>query len=353
MNKIKIECSHCLLGIGYTSIIASYLLKGKCIDPLIIGLTNDKPVFDLQLSIGKISPIPIFPVINSSLYETLKFGELFPCPNVEIINTEIENCKISDFKIQPKSLAEFIFNNPSELKAFGSSIKQWGTAILTKPFLEVQNKIKRHYLSGNNNSRVGYLDGFSLYYHFAQNTNHNIKYLNSIDEIDYQRKIVFTDNFEIHYSKLISTIPINHLLRYCRINDSIPLHFEGSYFLYFTHSSSYLTNKMIYDCDLSSDILRIFSTTDFSLLVQLPTYRRGVAKFDDIIKRLKDIIPELKDLKFERELFIYMSYPIEPIDDFTTIEKIQNLKENSVIPFGRFGNWEYKDLHELNWDAIL
>lgn len=353
MTKNKIVCSYCLLGIGYTSIIVSHLLKGKGIDSIVIGLSSDKAIFDLQLSICSISPIPIFPVKDSSLYQTLKLDESLTQSIVEINYTEIKKCRISDFNIQENSLAEFIYKNSPSLKDFELSLKQWGSSILTKPFFEVQNKIKRHYLSSNNNPRIGYLDGFTLYYHFMLKSNPNILHLNSIDKIDYQNKIIFADSYEIHYKKLVSTIPINHLLFYCKINDSIPLLYEGSYFLYFTHSSVFQANKIIYDCDLYSNILRVFSATEYSIVVQLPSYKKGKIVISDISKRLLELIPTLKELKFEKELFLPMSYPIEPLTDNQTLKSINNLKINSIIPFGRFGNWEYKDLHELNWEDIL
>jgi len=353
MTKTIIECSHCLLGIGYTSIIASHLLKQQGIDSIVVGLSTDKAVFDLQLSNCAISPIPIFPVKDSPLYKALNLRESFPESIVDVSYSEMKNCKVSDYNIQHGSLAEFIYKDPSALKAFGLSLKQWGSSILAKPFSEVQNKIKRHYQSGNNNSRVGYLNGFTLYYHFMQNSDPDILHCNSIEKIDYKNKILFTDSFEIHFKKLVSSIPIKHLFSNCGINISTPLIFEGSYFFYFNHSSEFTENKILYDCDLTSNILRVFSATNNLLVVQLPTFKKGKIEIVDVEKRLKEIIPNLAGLKFEKELYVSMSYPLESISDSFTLESIHTLKENSVLPFGRFGNWEYSDLHELNWESIL
>lgn len=353
MNKIVIETSHCLMGIGYTSIIASHLLKEKGIDSIVIGLSNDKAVFDLQLSNCSISPLPIFPVKDSHLYQSLKLSELSPQTILEVTHSEIKNCNPTIFNIQIDSLAEFIYKDSTTLKAFGLSLKQWGPKMLEKPYSEVQNKIRRQYLSGNNNSRVGYINGFTLYYHIIKHKCPNILDFNTINKIDYKNKIVFADSFEIHFKKLISTIPVNHLLSNCNMNLSIPLIFEGSYFFYYSHKSDFQANKMIYDYDLKSDIIRAFSATDNIIVAQLPGYKKGKIKISDISERLYELIPDLRKLNFEKELFLSMSYPIETITDSQTLENIQMLKENSVLTFGRFGSWKYLDLHELNWDEII
>lgn len=353
MSKSIVEISHCLLGIGYTSILASHLLKEKGINSIILGFPKDKAVFELKLSNCSISPLPIFPVKDSFLFEALKLNESIPLSTVEVNYSEVKNCNYNDFKIHPNSLGEFIYKDDSALKAFGLSLKQWGESILTYPLTEVQNKIKRHYLSGTKNTRVGYLNGFTLYYHFLQKLNPDILNFTSLEKIDFKNKIVFTDSYEIHYKKLISTIPINHLLTNCNFEIHIPPIYEGSYFFYFNHSSEFLANKIIYDCDLNSNILRVFSATDSLIVVQLPSYKRGQIKVADISQRLRELVPTLKELNFEQELFMPMSYPIESITDSQTLENIHMLKENSVLPFGRFGNWEYSDLHELNWESIL
>lgn len=352
MAKIKIECSYCLLGIGYTSIIASHFLKQKGIESLVLGIATDRALFDIQLSSDLISPLPIFPVYDSFLYQTLKLNEGFPQTIVEVSHTELNNCEVSKFTFKPNSLAEFILRDSSELSAFSLSMKQWGPAMLDNPYSEVKNKIIRHYLSGNNNSRVGYFNGMTLYYHFMNQSNPNILNFKLIEKIDYANKIIYTDSFEIYFRELISTIPVQHLFAYCKIPLTMPLLFEGSYFFYFSHASDFKANKIVYDYDLSSDILRVFSAKDNIIVTQLPGYKKGKVKIVDVARRLRELIPTLKELKFEKELHLTMSYPIESITNSQTLESIHLLKDNSILTFGRFGNWEYSDLHELNWKAF-
>lgn len=353
MTKTKIECSHCVLGTSYSATIASHLLKVKGIDTVNLGLTNDHAILNLILSKGKISPIPIFPVLNSSLFKTLKFGDSYPQTIIEVSHTELKNCNIADFTIQPGSLAEFLYKDTSDLKAFALSYKHWGSAILSQPFSEIQKKITRHYLSATNNARVGFFDGFTLYNHFIRNNQPNIVKIKLIEKIDYKNKIIHTDNLEIRYNKLISTIPINILFRLCRLEIQDPLIYEGSFFFYFSHSSDFSANKIIYDYDLMSNISRIFSPTDNIIMVQLLSYKKGRIKIAEISKRLMQLIPSLKEVKFEKELYLTMSYPLESITNLNTLDVIKVLNENSVLLFGRFGRWEYKDLHELNWESIV
>ncbi len=140
MTKIKIECSYCFLGIGYTSIIASHLLRQKGIESLVVGIATEKALFDLQLSNYLISPLPIFPVYNSFLYHALKLNEGFPQTIIEVSHTDLTNCKPSKYSFIPNSLAEFILKDSSSLKAFSLCMISFYESIYTKYFTYQFNK---------------------------------------------------------------------------------------------------------------------------------------------------------------------------------------------------------------------
>ncbi len=109
---------------------------------------------------------------------------------------------------------------------------------------------------------------------------------------------------------------------------------------------------MVYDCDFRSSIFRVYSPSDTIIVAQVSSFKKGEVKALDIIKRIKELVPSIKSLTFEKELFFQMSYPLESISNSTVLANIKELKQNSILPFGRFGGWEYKDLHELDWESI-
>jgi len=273
---------------------------------------------------------------------------------LKISFSELGNFNISDHEIHSKSLADFLYKDQSSLKSIILSIKQWGLSIFTNELSEVRNKISRNYIS-NNNVKVGYVDGLDLYYHFCFSSGLNPEVLNlkSIEKIDYKNKVILTNRGEIHYKKLVSTIPIKYLLGYCGF-ETIDSAFisNPSYFFYFRHASEFPENKVIYDCDIRSSIFRFYSTTDNIIVAQISTFKKGKVKVSEIIGRIKELVPSIKSLTFEKELFFQMSYPVESISDPMVLDHIQELRQNSILPFGRFGSWEYKDLHELDWEGV-
>ena len=352
--KNKIECDYCLLGNGYASNVASYLLKKRGKQSTILGLGSSMKPYELQLGNDMISPLPIFPEKNSTLFEELELSTRFPEPKVDFSFSELGDFNISDHKIHRNSLADFLYKDESSLMSIILSIKQWGLSIFTDELAEVRNKISRNYISSNN-VKVGYLEGLDLYYHFCFSSGLNPEVLNlkSIEKIDYKNKRIITDRGEIHYKKLISTIPIKYLLGYCGLEaPSSAFISYPSYFFYFRHTSPFPENKIFYDCDIRSSIFRFYSVTDNIIVAQISTFKKGEVTASEIIKRIKELVPSIESLTFEKELFFQMSYPVESISDPMVLGHIQELKQNSILPLGRFGNWEYKDLHELDWESM-
>lgn len=352
--KNNIETEYCLLGNGYASNVASYLLKQKGKESTILGLNSNINPYELKLADGVISPLPIFPEKTSKLHKDLQLETLFPVAKVEISFSELVDFNISDYKIHKNSLAEFLYKDQSSLLSIVLSMKQWGLSIFTDPLTEVRNKISRNYTS-NNNIKIGYLDGFDLYYHFcfSSGLNPELQNLDAILKIDYKNKMILTDRGEVHYKKLISTIPIKYLLGYCGFKtEASSFSSFPSFFFYFKHASPFPENKVVYDCDFKSSIFRVYSPTNTTIVAQVSSFKKGEVKVTDIIERIKEIVPSIESLTFEKELFFQMSYPVESISDTTVLDNIQELKQNSILPFGRFGGWEYKDLHELDWESI-
>jgi hypothetical protein len=351
MTKQKIKCSHCIVGSSYSAMIASHILSEQGINTVVVQTTS-RPTHELEIANMGICPLPIFPVRNSDLYRNLKLNEF---TNETILNIEYSDSVSYSGKslnYKSNSLADFLCNNSQLNKWIPISLKRWGKTILTESYSEVQNKIRNHYLSEMRSERVGFLNGHSVYYQLIKKNMKNVISVNSIIEIDYQNKTLNTDLYSIQFEKLISTIPINRLFEKSKIPFETELKYEGSYFNYFSHGENWKQNNLIYDCDLNTDIIRVFSPTNNIISVQLPTFKRGKISIENLKQDIKKLIPSLNNIKYEGEFFLSMSYPLESIINLNDLKNIEILKSYSVQPFGRFGNWEYLDLHELNWDNI-
>jgi len=343
--------THTIIGSGYTSILAYYLLKKKGYNPTILKFSNLNTSLNLSLQEIDVSPIPIFPVKGTELFEELDLQKYSFHETLKIRylgEPQIDKSKIECLK---GSLADYLSKDKFDNKPLAMSLKQWGTSIYTEPYSQVSNKIENHYSSGKPLERIGYLKNHSLYYHLANKIDYSYTICNSIMNIDLDNKKIFTDHGELNFTKVISTFPLYKLLRI--FNIECHLKHEGAYFLFFKHKSLLEINEVLYDSDLNSDVLRIFVVSDKILKVQVPSYRKETLKLNNIKKRLYDLIPNLSSLFYIGDFNLKMAYPIETIQNELVLEKIEFLKNNSVIPFGRFGNWEYSDLHELNWESII
>lgn len=354
MDRKFLKTKICILGYGFTSLIAykKLLEKYNHNDILILKDVSAKDILTLEIDSLIFSPLPIFPVLESDLYNSGLFENKEHKESIKVSYTEVTNFNLKKYEIKSKSLASFMVSNDSINKWFCLGLKQWGEDFLSKPFNQVQSKIKNHYLSKNGNTRIGYSDSLSQYYDVVKSLNPIVTKYREILNIDYKNSLLITDSKKIKYEKLISTIPIDKLLSFCNFNVTPDLDYFGSYFFYFRYSEGFNKNNLIYDCDFDSEILRIFSINDNFMMVQLKSIKSTGIDSTIIKNQILKLVPSIKNLKFSGELILPMSYPVEDIADKETLNAIENISKFNLIPFGRFGEWKYTDLHELNWKKI-
>lgn len=354
MDSNFLETKICILGYGFTSLIAyNKLLENyNHNDILIIKDTHTKNILTLKIDSLTFSPLPIFPVLESDLYNSGLFLNKKHKESIKVSYSEVKNFNLKKHKIKNKSLASFMLSNSSLNKWFCLGLKQWGEDFLNKPFNQIQSKIKNHYLSKNGNTRIGYSNSLSQYYDAVKDLSPIITKYEKILSIDYKKSLLITESKKIKYEKLISTIPIDKLLSFCKFNLTPDLDYYGSYFFYFRYLEGFNKNNLIYDCDFDSDILRIFSINDNFMMVQLKSIKSTEIDSTIIKNQILKLVPSIKNLKYSGKLILPMSYPVEDIGDKETLNAIKNISKFNVVPFGRFGEWKYTDLHELNWNII-
>lgn len=343
-----------ILGYGYAGLIAYHkLLKKYDADDIVI-LKNSERRHILTLDHEKLrfSPLPIFPVLESKLYQSDLFDTIEKQDPIKVSYTEVANFHYLKHTIQEKSLAEFMISNKDINKWLCLGLKQWGPKMLNEPFSQVRSKIERHYLSNERSTRIGYINGQSIFQLAIEKLNPNITNYRTIKSINYLKKQVTIDDVIVNYDKLISTIPLPSLLDLCGKKVHYDFASVSAYFFYYEFDSGMEENQVIYDCDYTSNILRIYSITTSFLLVQLQAHEYKNIDKKEVKNRLIEMVPSFKGLKFIRDLYAPNSYPTENIEDKTVLQNIEELKQNDILPFGRFGQWKYTDLHELDWSLL-
>ena len=354
MNKKTVQIKYCLIGYGYASLIAYHKLLQTINheDILILKNRDRNTIFTIEHKGNSFSPLPIFPVKESDLYQSNLFDNVPKQESISVSFSELRNFNQSDYSIEEGSLASFMLSNEGIDTRLCLGLKQWGNNMLHKPFSQVQDKIKRHYITKSGNTRVGYVNGLSLFEYAVENLNPEVLNYSILNNINIEKKELYTDSHIIKYEKLISTIPFHYLLDLCQLKQDHDPDYASAYFYFFEYKDGLKANKVIYDCDFHSDILRVFSIKDNFLLAQLRSDKQGQISIEDIKSRVQELAPNIKQLEFSKELFVPMSYPIELITEPNTIKSIKSLEQNDIIPFGRFGDWKYSDLHELDWSKI-
>ncbi|WP_209403581.1 hypothetical protein [Pseudozobellia sp. WGM2] len=354
MNSKTVQVKYCLLGYGYASLIAYDKLveNNNHDDILILKNKNFSPIFTLDHENTSFSPLPIFPVKESELYNSSLFEGVSKQEPISVSFSELTNFDHTEYELKEGSLADFMIKKQGVDKNLCLGLKQWGDTMFSRPFSQVQSKIARHYISKKGNTRVGYIDGKSLFKYAVDKFDPEVLECNGVNEINIEKKEIYTDEYTIKYDKLVSTIPFSILLKLCNLESNHDDSYASAFFYFFKYEDGFKENQIIYDCDLNSDILRVFSLTDNFLLTQLRSDKYGEIPVEKIRDRVYELVPEIEKLEFAQELYVPMAYPLELISGASTLKSLETLKGNDVVPFGRFGQWEYSDLHELDWTLI-
>ncbi|CAM4099286.1 FAD-dependent oxidoreductase [Zobellia roscoffensis] len=355
MDKKHVKVKYCLLGYGYASLIAyqKLLEKNDHSDILILRDEKADPIFTIDHEGISFSPLPIFPVQESELYNSSLFYDAPKQKPISVSFSELANFEHNPNEVKEGSLASFMIAKQGVDRNLCLGLKQWSRSMLSQPLSQVQDKIRRHYISNNGNTRVGYVDGKSLFKYTIDKLQPEILNFSKLQKIVVETKEIHTADHIIAYDHLVSTIPLHYLLQYCGLPQDHNTESASAYFKFFTYSKGFKENRIIYDCDLNSDILRLFSVSDTLIMAQIRGDKHGKVSNKKVQDRIQNLIPEIEGLTFARELFSPMGYPLELVTQPNSLKSMAILKENGVIPFGRFGNWEYSDLHELDWSSVV
>jgi len=217
---------------------------------------------------------------------------------------------------------------------------------------ELQAKIARQYaLHRPLPPRLGFIEGLSPYHQRADES--PVRWLEgTVAKVDFQaHRLVLASGSTISFQRLVSTIPLPRLLRLVGAGDgTLRCVAESARFVMFSSTELLAVNQLTYDCEETSPLYRVFTPTDRIIVAQAT---HGTASTVDAIAASVREVLRLDSIPvFIAERRIDPAYPlaIEPSGGLLKLQA--ELARNGILLFGRFGCWEYKDLHELNWELV-
>ena len=356
---MKRNAELCILGTGPAARICSLFLKNT--PHLVVGNGPEMgSLSTFKIQGQEVNVIPIFPVYQSSLYKELwkengvkhDFLEYIDFGDIANEFSRIQHL-VSD--ANPDSYAARYYLKSKGIhtqKNILLAYKLLGNVMFTNGLRRLSDKVTRHYGSNLPNARIGFINGLSAYYDKLR-TIPGEELLEGIKEIDIDNKRVITEQCEISYQRLISTLNLREMMRKVRGAPDIQLISKPASFFVVKTSSPLEPHKVIYDLELDSPIYRVFTIGLNIALVQLSIlHSMADVGSKPIVDRLKQFFGQQFSIEFEYSYTIEDAYPLDSSSDMELNHFMSELEGKDVILLGRFAEWEYVDLHELDYSRI-
>lgn len=347
----QIRTKICILGGGILAHLCAMFLSVREKDALVLADSHYGMLDPTTLRGVSFNIIPIFATYNSIL--TKIFGSF--CGSESCSPLEVMSYGTSiDYHYRHANDSEmFRFINETfkfPQTALCLAEKHLGRTIFLREYPELVKKIKRHYSGISPVKRVGFKDGFSSYYTYMKKIDIPSMRITPRD-IELKNKMVVTETCKITYDHLISTISLDKLIKLCHLPFEFSLLGEGASFLVFETNEKVRPNCMVYDYDWLSPVYRVFIPRENILIVQIAQKSFGMS-----LQNVAERVCHILDLQTMPECIAVKSaercYPLGVSNQGERDRLFNILKSYGVFPFGRFGSWEYKDLHELDWELL-
>lgn len=246
MEKNRVQIKYCLLGHGYASLVAYQKLRKKHPHQDILILKDEKfnPIFTIAHQGVDFSPLPIFPVKESELYQSDLFDDVPKQDPISVRFSDLSNFDPDLDQVKEGSLADFMIKKQGVDRNLCLGLKQWGPTMLHRPFSQVQSKINRHYISNKGNTRMGYMNGLSLFKYAVEKLQPEVLGYSKIEKIDWKAKELHTSEHIVSYEHLISTIPLHHLLDHCQLPQDHDPESAAAYFQFFSYDGALPKTKL-------------------------------------------------------------------------------------------------------------
>ena len=342
-----------ILGGGVLTPVLQKVLRQENFDAIVISKCNSN--FD-KVFVGNssVNYVPILAVENSYLTERLNTGQ-FSNGSVKTENFYDDSTpQDSNFEIVKGSYADFIMKSTNNLNYVASSEKLYGKVVYTDPMPEIKAKVERHYINQsriNYGKRLGFKDGLNPYSHF--NDESNTIFYDDLQQvvINMEGKFVLVNGQKIFYDVLINTLPAPTFLKLASVEHLLTFYATSTAFVIMTSNEPLIENRLVYDCNRTSNIYRLFTPNKNAIVAQMSQLRS--VDISAALKRAKEILDIRTDLSFVEEKTLRNCYPtkISNKEEFNLLRITMQAKD--VLMFGRYAQWECLDLHELNWQKLI
>ncbi len=350
---MTLRADYLIAGTGPSALMHYLHLKKMGRDVLLVGpdlYGHLKPV--VYSEIGKqVNLLPIFPVIESELWRKLNEEEISENP-LTLQKLNLNGAGRQQPKIQNCYYNYLLQNQQNSNVPYILSYKQFGDLIFEHQLFELQKKLNRNYNSGRPKfMKAGFVNGLSPYYRYLKIREPYPVINEPVQFIDYPNKALHTKTSTVRYNNLIYTMPLHHLFDVTRLKKSFELVSGDAKFLIFFSSKTLPENHLWYCCNIQSNIYRAFVPHKNMIVVQLSRKSWGV--------KPKMVGSELRNLlNLEGGLFHIdtKTFPgCYPLDVYGVNEKNELtdfLSSHNFYFSGRFAEWRYIDLHEVDFDQF-
>ena len=345
----------CIIGTGPTARICSHFFKQ--IPHLLIGdhqslgsLAKSK-IDELEINL-----IPIFPVFDSPLYHSFWKESVFEhtfLDSIDIgdISSEFNNVIQNLNNACPTSYASTCWSKSDDIQTKKNIVlayKLFGDIIFTESLDRLYAKVERHYGLKVPGKRIAFADNISPYYDKINEISIDNVLCEEIVSIDIEKKNIHTESSTVRYSKLISTINLSDFFVKVTNAPDVKLISRSASFFLFKINKCVAPNKVIYDIVADSPIYRVFTINSNILIVQLSYIHRNIdSKL--ILGHLYKLLDQTFAVELEHYYQIKDAYPLASSSELKLQQYLSELKSKKVFMMGRFAQWEYIDLHELNY----
>lgn len=244
------------------------------------------------------------------------------------------------------------------------SRKQYGDHVVDSMRLRlVREKTERSYggKAGSGNVRMAYVAGQSRY---ALAAHALAPRLHAIDDtvvgIDTQaRAMTLSSGSVIKYEMAVFTGHLQSLASLLNLPSYKPRAAPAHFCVCLCQSGT--PSKVVYDLRPDSPILRVVSTDERILIVQLSQAANNEFHGSllsepyyafSIEKAVETLCDGLRPQVISGVCTISQAYPLEPLESHFEEELAARCNQAGIKRFGRFAEWRYIDLHELDWLAL-
>lgn len=331
----------------------SIFLRQRGVSTLIVTETPHGLVRPDRAAGVSFSPVPIFPVRESKLTRmmTLETSAHAPVVTKSYVG---DSGKPVKHHCTPGAYAEsLVAAGDKERRHLVLSLKLFGQRIFTDGLPELRSKVARQYRTGQlRAARLGYTHGLSPYSRFLQSTPLGERVIGRVVCVDLDSREVTAGNSRVAYHLLVSCIPMPDLLSsLCGVEPQLSFESEGAQFYLLRADAKLVPNSLVYDCDIDSPVYRAFAPNEKLVITQIAKPRWGVDP-RVVCERIGSLLRLQRPPRFLRSYSLARCYPLGASSAGHKEQVAEDLARCDVLLFGRFGRWEYKDLHELDWSII-